>query len=329
LLLAVLTAFPFAGCGGPSEKKAGGYAVGLVFDVGGLGDKSFNDAAYAGLQRARDELKISFEYFEPDQATDREAALRILSRGRAELIIGVGFLFTDDIRQVALEHPDKRFACIDYTWNPGDSIPPNLVGIRFREEEGCFLVGAIAGLVSRTGTAGFIGGMDIPLINKFEAGFKAGFGQVRPEGRVLVNYAGVTGEAFKNPAKGKELALAQMDGGADVLFHASGSTGLGVFEAVRERDKLVIGVDADQSELAPEHCLTSMVKRVEVAVFDVVKRAQSGAFTAGILTEGLKEGGVDYIYSEQNQRWITPEIRARAEELRQQIIDGAIQVPSR
>jgi basic membrane protein A and related proteins len=328
LLLLVVLALCACGKGG-GKKSEERFHVGLVFDVGGLGDKSFNDAAYLGLTRAEKELGIQFEYFEPGEGTDREAALRILANGESRLIIGVGFLFTDDIRKVAQEYPDKKFACVDYTWSEGDSIPSNLVGIKFREEEGCYLVGSLAGLITKSGTVGFVGGMDIPLIRKFEAGYRAGFTRTRPGGKVLVNYAGVTGDAFKNPSKGKELALAQLDAGADILFHASGSTGLGVFEAVRDRDKLAIGVDADQADLAPGHVLTSMIKRVEVAVFDVIRRAQSGEFAPGILNEGLKEQGVDYVYNDKNAPLIPDDVHAQVESLRAEIVRGELQVPSR
>lgn len=317
-----------AGCGGGKKSADGAYSVGLVFDVGGLGDKSFNDSAYEGLVRARDELGIGFAYIEPDEGTDREAALRLFASGDPDLILGIGFLFTDDIEKVAREFPDKKFACVDYTWSEGKEVPPNLLGIKFREEEGAYLVGALAGLVSESGIAGFVGGMDIPLIHKFESGYRAGFARVRPEGKVVVAYAGVTGDAFKNPARGRELAVAQLDSGADVIFHASGSTGLGVFEAVRARGKLAIGVDADQSDVAPGHVLTSMVKRVDVAVFDVIRRARDGSFGGGILSEGLKEGGVDYVHNEANARWITPAVRDSVESLRRAIQEGRITVPS-
>ena len=327
--LAILLA-PLAGsgCSSGGGPKSEAYPVGLVFDVGGLGDKSFNDSAYLGLTRAKEQLGISFSCIEPDEGTDREAALRLFASGPSKLIIGVGFLFTDDIEKVAAEFPEKKFACVDYTWSEGKTVPPNLVGLKFREEEGAFLVGAVAGLVSKTGVVGFVGGMDIPLIHKFEAGYRAGFRAVKPNGKVLVNYAGVTGDAFKNPARGKELGLSQIDQGADVIFHASGSTGLGVFEAVRSRGKLGIGVDSDQSAVAPGFVLTSMTKQVDVAVFDAIRRAQDGSFTGGILSEGLKEGGVDYVVSAENEKWITPEVKERVEQFRREIIEGKITVPS-
>jgi basic membrane protein A len=318
-----------AGCGGGRrDKGARPLHVGMVFDVGGLGDKSFNDLAYRGLLHARDSLGVTFEYFEPTQSSDREAALRLFAQGEAGLIVGVGFLFTDDIRAVARDFPEKRFVCVDYSWTEGEAVPENLVGLKFREEEGSFLVGALAALVTETGVVGFVGGMDIPLIHKFEAGYRAGALHERPAARVLVNYAGVTGDAFKNPAKGKELALAQFEQGADIIFHASGSTGLGVFEAARQKGKLAIGVDADQSAEAPGLVLTSMVKCVDRVIFDEVVRTKEGRFQGGVRVLGLKEGGVDYVRSETNARWITPERRARLEALSRAIADGSIRVPT-
>ena len=201
--------------------------VGLVFDVGGRGDKSFNDLAWAGLERARRELGIGVQVIEPGDGSDRESGMRLLAAQGFDLVVGAGFIFSDDMFEIAREYPRTRFACVDYARFDARGLvppPPNMVALKFREEEGCFLVGALAALASRTGTIGFVGGMDIPHIHKFQAGYTAGARAVRPDVRVLAAYAGVTGEAFKNPAKGKELALAQIRQGADVLFHASGST---------------------------------------------------------------------------------------------------------
>ena len=325
-LLAVLLS---AGCGGESSKEeAVGLQVGLVFDVGGLGDKSFNDSAYQGLLRARDSLQVGIEYLEPAEGPDREAALRQMAAGRQDLIFGIGALFTDDIRAVATEFEDKYFACIDYAWQEGTEVPPNVLGLKFREQEGCFVVGAIAGLVTETNVVGFIGGMDNVLIHKFEAGYRAGVEAVNPDCTVMVAYAGVTANAYKDPAKGKELALAQYDSNADIIFHASGSTGLGVFEAARERDRLAIGVDADQQTEAPGHILTSMIKRVDVAVYETVRAVTDGSFQGGIRQVGLAEGALDYVYDENNQCWITPEVRSRVESLRADILAGRISVPT-
>jgi basic membrane protein A len=309
----------------------GGLRVGLVFDVGGRGDKSFNDSAYRGVERAARELGIAAEYIEPGEGSDRESGIRLLAAEGFDLIIGVGFIFSDDLYAAAREYPNTRFACVDYAKFDAHGFvvpPPNMVALKFREEEGSFLVGALAALLSKTSAVGFVGGMDIPLIHKFEAGFRAGARAVCPACNVLVGYAGVTGDAFKNPAKGKELALAQYAAGADIVFHAAGSTGLGVFEAARERGRLAIGVDADQWDEAPGRVLTSMTKQVDVSVFETIRALQAGAFAGGVRQFGLKEGGVDYVYDDHNRGLISDEVRGRVEALRQKIIGGEIAVPS-
>jgi basic membrane protein A len=332
LLFAANLALLVPGAGRSREQaKPGALRVGLVFDVGGRGDKSFNDSAYRGLARAARELGVHAEYVEPGDGSDRESGIRLLAAKGFDLVIGVGFIFSDDLYAVAREYPKTRFACIDYAKFDAHGFvvpPPNMVALKFREEEGSFLVGALAALTARSKVVGFVGGMDIPLIRKFEAGYRAGVAHVCPACRVLSGYAGVTGDAFKNPAKGKELALAQFAAGADVIFQAAGSTGLGVFEAARQRDKLAIGVDADQYAEAPGHVLTSMTKVVDVAVFDTVRDLQRGIWRGGVRVFGLREGGVDYIYDAHNRALIPDAVRARIEALRAQIIAGAIKVPS-
>src|SRR5438093_3017596 len=321
------------GCAKKAEQAqppaAGKAVVGLVFDVGGRGDKSFNDQAYAGLERAQKELGVTFHTLETGEGADREAAMRQLAAGDASLIFGVGFLFTDDIRKLAVEFPNKKFACIDYTVNPGDTLPPNLVALKFKEEEGSFLVGALAGLLTRTGKVGFVGGMQIPLIKKFEAGCVAGVHAVNPHAQVIVKYAGTTGTAFKDPTKGKELALAEYNQGADIIYHASGSTGLGVFEAARERDQLAIGVDSDQNDEAPGHILTSMVKRVDVAVFDTIRQTIEGHWQGGVRVFGLAQDGVTWVYDQRNKPLIPDAVKAKVDSLRAEIVAGRIVAPSR
>ena len=313
-----------AGAGGKRVR------VGLVFDVGGLGDKSFNDLAYAGLTRAEEELDIEARYIEPGDGSDRESAIRQLAGEGYDLVIGVGFIFTDDLREAAARFPAVRFACIDYSLIPGQPPPPpNLVGLRFREEEGAFLVGALAALVSRTGKVGFVGGMDIPLIHKFQAGYTAGARHVCPTCEVFAAYAGTEPKAFADPTTGKELALAQYGRGVDVIFHASGKTGTGVFNAARERGRLAIGVDADQFHDAPCCVLTSMVKGVDVGVVETIRQVVAGTFRGGIVEYGLKEGGVDYVYDDHNRRWIPDEVHRRVEDLRRRIIAGEIEVPEK
>ncbi|HJZ84382.1 MAG TPA: BMP family ABC transporter substrate-binding protein [Polyangia bacterium] len=314
--------------------RAGGRArlkVGLVFDVGGRGDKSFNDLAYAAIRRATRELAAEAQYIEPGEGSDREAGIRLLAAQGFDLVVAAGFLFSDDMYAVAREYPHVHFACIDYAkFGPAGFIapPPNMVALKFREEEGSYLVGALAALTSRTRTIGFVGGMDIPLIHKFEAGYVAGAAAVCPGCRVLVGYAGVTGEAFKNPGKGKELALAQYEGGADVIFHASGSTGLGVFEAARQTGRLAIGVDADQWDEAPGHILTSMLKRADVATFEIIRDLAEGRWQGGVRTFGLRDRGVDYVYDARNAPLIPAAARSAAERLRAEIVAGRTHVPT-
>ena len=319
-----------AGCAEAPKKSAGGdaFPVGLVFDIGGRGDKSFNDAAYAGLERAQQELGITFATLETSEGSDREAQLRQLAAGDSRLVFGVGFLFTDDIKALAREFPDRKFACVDYTVTPGDTLPPNLVALKFREEEGSFLVGALAGLLTRTGKVGFVGGMEIPLIRKFQAGFVAGVRAVNPRAHVLVKYAGTTGAAFKDPTKGKELALAEYHAGADIIFHASGSTGLGVFEAARELKKLAIGVDSDQYDEAPGAILTSMVKRVDTAVFETIRELKQGRWSGGVHEFGLAEGGVSWVYDDRNRALVPDAVKARVDSLQAAIVAGAVRVPT-
>lgn len=311
------------------QQNSGKLKVGLVFDVGGRGDKSFNDAAYRGLEKAKNELDIEYEYIEPGPGADREAALRqFSSRPDISIIFGIGFIFTDEITKMAAEFPDKKYACIDYTYDPSKQLPPNLIALEFKEEEGSFLVGAIAALTTKTNKIGFVGGMESPLIKKFETAYVAGAKYVNPKCEVFIGYAGVTGDAFKNPGKGKELALGHYSQGADIIYHASGVTGLGVFEAARETKKLAIGVDSDQNDEAPGFILTSMIKVVDNAVYDCIKQTKDGTFKGGrVETYGLKSKGVDYIYNDKNKNLITDEVHNKAEQLRKEIIDGKITVP--
>ena len=299
-----------------------------MFDIGGRGDKSFNDAAYAGLERAQKELGVTFTTLETSEGSDREAQMRQIAASDAKLVFGVGFLFTDDIKTLAREFPDQKFACVDYTVTPGDTLPPNLVALKFREEEGSFLVGALAGLLTKTGKVGFVGGMEIPLIRKFQAGFAAGVKAVNPNAQVLVKYAGNTGSAFKDPTKGKELALSEYHAGADIIFHASGSTGLGVFEAARELGKLAIGVDSDQHDEAPGAILTSMVKRVDTVVFDTIRDLKAGQWNGGMHEFGLKEAGVTWVYDDRNKALIPDAVKARVDSLEALIVAGALKVPT-
>ena len=334
VLLAIHVAFLFVQpSGAETTSAADAVDVGIVFDVGGRGDKSFNDGAYLGAERAAKELGARVRFIEPGDGSDREAGLRLLAAEGMDLIIGVGFIFTDDITQLAREYPNTKFADVDYSVGvdkQGNPIPPpaNLAALKFREEEGSFLVGSLAALVGGSKKVGFVGGMDFPLIQKFEAGYKAGVKYVCPDCTVISQYAGVTPEAFRNPGRGKELALSQYQQGVNIIYHASGSTGLGVFEAARQTGKYAIGVDADQSDEAPGRILTSMVKGVDIAVYESVKRVKENRFQGGVFQFGLAENGVGYVYDARNRALIPDSVRARVEQIKADIIAGKISVPS-
>jgi basic membrane protein A len=310
----------------PSER-AGAFKVGMVFDIGGKGDKSFNDSAYRGMLNAADAFGVDYTEFEPGQDADRETGLRKLAQAGYDVIIGVGFLFSDSIKNVAADYPHVLFACVDYDARPGEELPDNLAGLRFREEEGSFLVGVLAALFSESGRLGFVGGMDIPLIHKFEAGYVAGAKFADPGCSITVAYAGTTPQAFADPAKGKELAMLQYGRGVDVIYHASGSTGNGVIEAARESGKYAIGVDSNQNYMAPGHVLTSMVKRVDNAVYMTIQSAIEQTFTSGLREFGLAEDGVGYAVDEYNEALLTEEMLAKVEDARAKIIAGEIVVP--
>jgi basic membrane protein A len=313
----------------PAEHRAGaGVRIGLVFDIGGKNDRSFNESAWRGLERAKAELGVDVQYIEPTEGADRETALRSLAARGVDLVIGVGFIFGPDLEQLAKQFPNVKFAGIDYTPSPGVGPLPNLVGLRFREHEGSFVVGAIAGMLTRTKTVGFVGGMKIPLIRKFEAGYIAGVHHVCPECRVVSAYAGTEPKAFADPPLGQELAAAQYGEGADIIFHAAGKTGDGVFAAARQRGAYAIGVDSDQFERAPCCVVTSMVKRVDVAVVDVIKDVIAHRFHGGLVELGLKENGVTFVADERNAKLLPLDVVQKARTIADEIIAGKIQVPS-
>ena len=308
----------------PAAPAAAAVRVGLVFDVGGRGDKSFNDAAYEGAKRAERELGAAVTFVEPTGAEDRESALRLFAARGYDLVLGVGFIFSSDVDAVARDFPTVKFACVDYAL---PAPPANVAGLSFREEEGSFLVGALAGIESKTHHVGFVGGMVGPLIRRFEVGFAAGVRATCPACVIDAAYAGTSPDAYRDPLKGKSLASAQIGRGADILFHAAGATGHGVFEAAKDHGVRAIGVDSDQYDEMPGAVMTSMIKRVDVAVFDTVKRVGEGTFVGGAQRYGLAEDGVDWIKDGPHAALITPEARARVEALKQRIVDRALVVP--
>ncbi|XXT18063.1 BMP family ABC transporter substrate-binding protein [Sorangium sp. So ce429] len=328
-LAAASLLLPARGDGPRAGGERASVRVGLVFDVGGRGDRSFNDAADLGLARAARELGVTTEVLEPSGAEDREAAMRLFAARGFDLVIGVGFIFSTDIEVVARAFPAARFACLDHAPTPGAVLPENLAGLAFREEEGAFLVGAVAGLTTATGRVGFIGGMDIPLVHRFEAGYRAGVREVCPACDVRVAYAGMTPDAFRDPVKGKALAVSQAAAGADVLFHVSGATGHGVFEAARDMGVRAIGVDSDQHDEMPGTVLTSMIKRADVAVFEVIRALVEGRFEGGLSSFGLAEGGVGYVNEGPHAAGIPGAARARVDALAARVARGELVVPSR
>jgi basic membrane protein A len=308
-----------------ASQAAAAVRVGLVFDVGGRGDRSFNDASFAGLQRAQRELGVAAEILEPASSEDREAAMRLFAARGFDLVVGVGFIFSSDIARVARDFPRVKFACVDYA--PMGAAPPNLAGLAFREEQGSFLVGAVAGQLSRTRHVGFVGGMQTPLVRKFEAGYRAGVRAVCADCVVHAAYAGTTPDAFKDPATGKAIAIAEIAEGADVLYHAAGATGHGVLEAAHDAGCMAIGVDADQHDEMPDTVVTSMIKRADVAVFDAIRTTAAGQFEGGMHTFGVADGALDYIHEGPHAARLPPAVVAEVEHLRHEIAEGALKVP--
>jgi len=291
LVLIVALVFVLPGMLREPEPPPAAFRVGVVLSTGGRGDNSFNDAAIAGLERAKTELGIEYSYQEPKEVPQMEEFHRLFAQQQVDLIIGVGFLQADAINKVAREFPNQKWAVVDTVIDL-----PNVKSLVFREHEGSFLAGALAASLTTTNKVGFVGGMQIPLIARFEKGFMHGVEHVNTlRGRtvaVLSNYIGTTGAAFRDPVAGKELALAQIAQGADIIYHASGGSGQGVFEAASEKGVKAIGVDSNQNWIKPGSILASMMKRVDVAVFNAIKATKEGAFTAGANSFGVKEGGV-------------------------------------
>ena len=294
----------------------------VVFDMGGKFDKSFNEGVWAGVKKFMDETGVEVMEFEVTNETQREQAMRrMVSRG-ATVVLGVGFAQADAIDKVAAENPDVQFAIIDVYWLDR----PNLRQYRFKEHEGSYLVGVAAALTSKTGKVGFVGGMDIPLIRKFACGYVQGAKEAKAGTVVIQNMTGATPSAWNDPTKGAELAQSQIDRGADVIYHAAGGTGLGVIRAAADAGKLAIGVDSNQNGLSPGSVLTSMLKRVDVAAYQTLKDAMDGNFTAGVVSLGLAEGGVDWAQDEHNAALVTDAVRAAVEQAKADIISGAIVV---
>ena len=289
----------------------------VVFDMGGKFDKSFNEAAYNGIERWKKETGQKYLDFEIANETQREQALRRMAERGASPIIGIGFGQASSIEKVAKDFPKLKFAIIDMVVNA-----PNVQSVVFKEQEGSFLVGVMAAKASKSGKVGFVGGMDIPLIRKFQCGYEQGAKFANAKAEVFSNMTGTTGAAWNDPARGGELAKSQFAKGADVVFAAAGGTGIGVYQAAKDAGKLAIGVDSNQNHLQPGTMLTSMVKRVDVAVNNLFKKTTPGNVTV----LGLKEGGVDYALDKHNEKLVSADMKKRVDAAKADIIAGKIKV---
>ena len=288
----------------------------VIYDMGGKFDKSFNQAAFDGAERWKKESGKTYREFEVTNAGQREQAKRRMAEGGANPIVAIGFSQGSSLEKVAKDFPKTQFAIIDSVVNL-----PNVQSIVFKEHEGSFLVGMMAAMASKTGKVGFVGGMDIPLIRKFQCGYEQGAKFANPKAEVVANMTGTTPAAWNDPARGAELAKAQFAAGADVIFAAAGGTGIGVYQAAKDGGKLAIGVDSNQNHLQPGTMLTSMVKRVDVAVYNAFKGVKPGTMALG-----LKEGGVDYALDEHNAKLVTADMKKRVDQAKADIISGKIKV---
>lgn len=291
----------------------------IIYDLGGKFDKSFNEAAFAGAQKWAAETGGSFKDLELQSEAQREQALRRFAEAGFNPIVMTGFQFASALSDVAGDYPDTKFAIIDMVVDA-----PNVKSIVFSEQEGSYLVGVMAAMASKTGTVGFVGGMDVPLISRFACGYVQGVKAVNPDATVIQNMTGSTPSAWNDPVKGGELTKAQVAQGADVVFHAAGGTGVGVLQAAADAGILGIGVDSNQNQLHPGSVLTSMLKRVDVAVYNVFVAGED--LETGFTLLDLAADGVGYAMDENNADLVTPEMLAAVEEAKAKIISGEIKV---
>lgn len=340
LLVAMLVMAMFAGCSKPAEEPAAEPAteeattedattddataeetakvdmvMGMITDTGGLGDQSFNDSGWLGLERLESDFGVERKVLESESPDDYALNLTSFAEAEVELVYGVGFLFNEAMAAAAAQFPNQYFAIVDSVVEA-----ENVASITFAEHEGSFLVGVIAGMTTETNKVGFIGGMKFPIIEKFEYGFKAGVKAANPDAVVISNYA----DSFEDAAKGKEIATVQNQQGADVIFHAAGGVGIGLIQAAEEQGFWAIGVDQDQSHVSPERVLCSMIKRVDEGVFQVGKSVIDGTFEGGIKVFSIANDGVGYSDNAGN---LNEEQVAAAEMWKQAIAEGKVVVP--
>ena len=291
----------------------------IIYDLGGKFDKSFNEAAFNGAEKWKAETGGTYKELGMQSEAQREQALRRLAEAGANPVVMTGFAFGDVLNKVAPDFPDTKFAIIDMVVEQ-----PNVKSVVFNEHEGSYLVGVMAAMASKTGTVGFIGGMDIPLIRKFGCGYAEGVKAVNPDAKIVMNMTGTTPAAWNDPVKGAELAKAQKAQGADVIYAAAGGTGIGVLQAAADEGILSIGVDSNQNYLHPGQVLTSMVKRVDNAVYDAFK--EGADMTTGVNVMGLANDGVGYAMDDNNASLVTDDMKAKVEEAAAKIKSGEITV---
>ncbi|WP_054949848.1 BMP family lipoprotein [Numidum massiliense] len=337
LVLLLTAALLVAGCGaakdegkkegatkGEDKKTEGEFSVGMVSDTGGIDDESFNQTGWEGVKRAEKELGAKINFIESKRDEDYVPNLTKFARQKTDISWGIGYKFDKAIPQVAKQFKDSKFGIVDS--NLGGDIPDNVVSVMFKEHEASFLVGVIAAEMTKTDKVGFIGGITSPTIQKFQVGFEAGVHAVKPDAKVIVTYA----ESFDDVAKGRTLAKGLFDDGADIVYHAAGGVGKGLFDEVKTRKQgefWVIGVDMDQSHLAPDHTLTSMIKRVDVGVFEMTKALKEGDFQGGKEVQfGLKENGVGI--ADNSDKHVPKDVLDKVDEFEKKIVDGEIEVPA-
>ena len=294
----------------------------VIFDLGGKFDKSFNEAAFNGAEKFKAETGIEYRDFEIANDAQREQALRKFAGDGNNPIVVAGFSWAAALEKVAPEYPDTKFAIIDMVVTG----QPNVKSIVFKEQEGSYLAGVMAAIAAKSNKVGFVGGMDIPLIHKFACGYVGGVKSVKPDAEVFQAYTGSDPSAWNDPVKGGEITKSQISQGADVVYHAAGGTGVGVLQAAAEAGKLGIGVDSNQNGLQPGHVLTSMLKRVDVAVYNAFMDAKNDKFVADIQNLGLKEDGVGVAMDEHNKALVTPEMTAAVDKAKADIIAGTVTV---
>jgi basic membrane protein A len=321
LSLLVLVAQCIAGVLSQAARAEAGFQPAIVYDMGGRFDKSFNESGWRGAERFKSETGIAYREFEITNEGQRELTFVNMARRGATIIVAIGFTQRSAVASAARQFPKVKFTIIDVALDM-----PNVQSIVYREHEGAYLVGMLAAMASKSGKIGFVGGMDIPLVRRYALGYEEGAHAVSPAVEVLQNMTGTTPSAWVDPTRGAELARSQFDRGVDVVFAAAGTTGLGVMQAAADAGKLSIGVDSNQNPLHPGSVLTSQLKRVDEAVYRAFKSARDGSWKPGPQSLGLAEDGIGYALDENNEKLVTPEMRARVEAARAAIIAGTIKV---